>query len=222
MTIAATKQILMSDMFVNNTNVGERFLKTTAQDFSQVEVMRGYYFAGSTKRENITPTNTHYSVITTGENYLSIKDLDIMSNIVFDASADFEITMHGFVDISNSNAWSYVADTQYPMGTPLNTTLVNDKSTTLIELGVAATVTGLPDYLIFDDTIDVDTQGNRNNTTQVKSSLFENGRVLIIAPNSKALIKTVISGPDTATASLTTMFYFKEFTAKQFAQEQDI
>lgn len=222
MTTAPTRQPVMSDMFVNNTNIGERFLKTVAQDFSQVEVMRGYYFAGSTTRENIIPTDTHYSVITTGENYLSIKDLDIINVIEFDASADFEITMHGFVDISNSNTWSYVAGTQYPMGTPLNAGLVNDKSATLIELGVEATVTGLPDYLIFNDTIRIDTQGNRNNTAQVKSSLFENGRVLIIPPNSKALIKTVITGPVTATASLTTMFYFKEFTAKQFAQAEDI
>ena len=222
MTIASTRQILMSDMFVNNTNIGDRFFKTTAQDFSHVEVMRGQYFAGSTQRKNIVPTNTYYSVITTGDKYLLIKDLDIMSQITFDASANFEVIMKGYASGSNGNTWSHVTGTQYPMGRPLNTEMINDLSQTKIELGVNATVTGQPDYLIFDDTISIDTQGNRNSSAQVKSSLLENGRLLIIPPNSSALIETVVTGPDTALAKLTTMFYFKEYDVNKYAQAQDI
>lgn len=48
MSIAATKQIMMSDMFVNNTSVGNRHLKTTTQDFKEIEISRGYFFTGTT------------------------------------------------------------------------------------------------------------------------------------------------------------------------------
>lgn len=222
MSIAATKQIMMSDMFVNNTSVGNRHLKTTTQDFKEIEISRGYFFTGTTKRDAVTPDDTYYSVVVTGAKWLVIEDLDVFLGFEIGADGEYLLEMHGFIDISNANTWSYAQGTEYPMGTPLNALNVNDKSISKIDLGVSTTLTGVADYHLFDEIVAIDSSGNRENMGVVKANMLANGRVLILPPNSKALVETKITGPSTHNVSITTNFYFKELDVNQFPQAEDI
>ena len=220
MTTAPTRQPVMSDMFVNNTGVGDRKLKTVSSDFKEVEICRGNEYVGVVKRNAVSTDNTFYSVINTGAKYLIISDLDVMINFT-SGDGDFLFEMHAYIDISNSNTFTYTGGVTAPLGKPLSTQYVNNVPVSTIEVGVTPAVTGEADYHLFDEQLTRDTSGNRNTQNAIASSILENGRVTVIAPNSKVLIKTDFTG-DAATANIINMFYFKELTAVEFPQAEDI
>lgn len=220
MTTAPTRQPVMSDMFVNNTGVGDRKLKTVSSDFKEVEICRGHEYVGVVKRNAVPTGNTFYSVINTGSKYLLINDLDVMINFIT-GDGNFLFEMHAYVDISNQNTFTYTGGIIAPLGKPLSTQHVNNAPVSTIEAGVTPTVTGEPDYHLFDDQLTRDTSGNRSTQSAIASSLFSNGRLTVIAPNSKVLIQSEFIG-DVATADITSMFYFKELTAVEFPQAEDI
>jgi hypothetical protein len=220
MTTAPTRQPVMSDMFVNNTGVGDRKLKTVSSDFKEVEICRGHEYVGVVKRNAVSTDNTFYSVISTGSKYLIINDLDVMINFV-SGDGNFLYEMDAYVDISNNNTFTYAGGVTAPLGKPLSTQYVNNTPISTIEVGVTATVTGEADYHLFDDQLTRDTSGNRSTQSGITSSLFSGGRITVIAPNSKVLIKSQFTG-DNATANITNMFYFKELTAVEFPQAEDI
>lgn len=220
MTIAPTRQPVMSDMFVNNTGVGDRKLKTVSSDFKEVDICRGHEYVGVVKRNAVSTDNTFYSVINTGAKYLIINDLDAMINFT-SGDGDFLFEMHAYIDISNSNTFTYTGGVTAPLGKPLSTQYVNNTPVSTIEVGVTPAVTGEADYHLFDEQLARDTSGNRNTQNAIASSILENGRVTVIAPNSKVLIKTDFIG-DNATANIINMFYFKELTAVEFPQAEDI
>lgn len=220
MTTAPTRQQIMSDMFVNNTGVGDRKLKTTNTNFHEVEICRGDAFVGVVKRTGVTTDNTFYSVITTGAKYLLVDDLAAMVNFNV-GDGDFLFEMHAYVDISNANTWSYAGGTQAPLGKPLHTGLVNNTPVATIEVGVTATVTGEDDYHLFDQQLTRDTSGNRSTSGSISATIFAGNRVIVISPNSKVLIRSDFTGVD-GDANITTMFYFKELTAAEFPQSEDI
>lgn len=220
MTTAPTRQPVMSDMFVNNTGVGDRKLKTVSSDFKEVEICRGHEYVGVVKRNAVSTDNTFYSVISTGSKYLIINDLDVMINFV-SGDGNFLYEMDAYVDISNNNTFTYTGGVTAPLGKPLSTQYVNNTPISTIEVGVTATITGESDYHLFDDQLTRDTSGNRSTQSGITSSLFSDGRITVIAPNSKVLIKSQFTG-DVATANITNMFYFKELTAVEFPQAEDI
>ena len=220
MTTAPTRQQIMSDMFVNNTGVGDRKLKTTNTDFHEIEICRGDAFVGVVKRTGVTTDNTFYSVITTGANYLLIDDLNVIVNFN-SGSGSFLYEMHAYVDISNANTWSYTGGVQGALGKPLNSALVNSTPLATIEAGVTATVTGDDDYHLFDEQLTRQTSGNRDSMGAIKSNMFDNGRLMVIAPNSKVLVKSDFSG-DNSNVDITSQFYFREISAAQFPQSEDI
>ena len=220
MTTAPTRQPVMSDMFVNNTGVGDRKLKTVSSDFKEVEICRGNEYVGVVKRNAVSTDNTFYSVINTGAKYLIINDLDVMINFT-SGDGDFLFEMHAYIDISNSNTFTYTGGVTAPLGKPLSTQYVNSVPVSTIEIGVTPAVTGEADYHLFDEQLTRDTSGNRNTQNAIASSILENGRVTVIAPNSKVLIKTDFIG-DAATANIINMFYFKELTAVEYPQDEDI
>jgi hypothetical protein len=220
MTTAPTRQPVMSDMFVNNTGVGDRKLKTVSSDFREVEICRGHEYVGVVKRNAVPTGNTFYSVINTGSKYLLINALDVMINFI-SGDGNFLYEMDAYVDISNNNTFTYTGGVTAPLGKPLSTQYVNNTPISTIEVGVTATVTGEADYHLFDDQLTRDTSGNRSTQSGITSSLFSGGRITVIAPNSKVLIKSQFTG-DNATANITNMFYFKELTAVEFPQAEDI
>ena len=220
MTTAPTRQPVMSDMFVNNTGVGDRKLKTVSSDFKEVEICRGHEYVGVVKRDAVSTDNTFYSVINTGAKYLIINDLNVMINFT-SGDGNFLYDMHAYIDISNSNTFTYTGGVTAPLGKPLSTQYVNNTPVSTIEAGVTATVTGEADYHLFDDQLTRDTSGNRSTQSAISSNFFSNGRMTVIAPNSKVLIKSQFIG-DIATADIITMFYFKELTAVEFPQAEDI
>ena len=220
MTTAPTRQPVMSDMFVNNTGVGDRKLKTVSSDFKEVEICRGNEYVGVVKRNAVSTDNTFYSVINTGAKYLIINDLDVMINFTA-GDGDFLFEMHAYIDISNSNTFTYTGGVTAPLGKPLSTQYVNSVPVSTIEIGVTPAVTGEADYHLFDEQLTRDTSGNRNTQNAIASSILKNDRVTVIAPNSKVLIKTDFIG-DNATANIINMFYFKELTAVEFPQAEDI
>jgi hypothetical protein len=220
MTTAPTRQPVMSDMFVNNTGVGDRKLKTVSSDFKEVEICRGHEYVGVVKRNAVPTGNTFYSVINTGSKYLLINALDVMINFI-SGDGNFLYEMDAYVDISNNNTFTYTGGVTAPLGKPLSTQYVNNTPISTIEVGVTATVTGEADYHLFDDQLTRDTSGNRSTQSGITSSLFSDGRITVIAPNSKVLIKSQFIG-DVATANITNMFYFKELTAVEFPQAEDI
>lgn len=220
MTTAPTRQPVMSDMFVNNTGVGDRKLKTVSSDFKEVEICRGHEYVGVVKRNAVPTGNTFYSVINTGSKYLLINALDVMINFI-SGDGNFLYEMDAYVDISNNNTFTYTGGITAPLGKPLSTQYVNNAPISTIEVGVTATVTGEADYHLFDDQLTRDTSGNRSTQSGITSSLFSGGRITVIAPNSKVLIKSQFTG-DVATANITNMFYFKELTAVEFPQAEDI
>jgi hypothetical protein len=134
---------------------------------------------------------------------------------------NFLYEMDAYVDISNNNTFTYTGGVTAPLGKPLSTQYVNNTPISTIEVGVTATVTGEADYHLFDDQLTRDTSGNRSTQSGITSSLFSDGRITVIAPNSKVLIKSQFIG-DVATANITNMFYFKELTAVEFPQAEDI
>ena len=142
MTIAPTRQIVMSDMFVNNANIGDRKLKTTTTDFQEVEICRGKFYTGVVKREAVVTNNDFYSVIQTGEKYLLITNLDVMINFNSGDGA-FNYEMSAFIDVSNDNTFSYTGGISERLGQSLNTAKVNDTPSSTIQLGVTPTITGL-------------------------------------------------------------------------------
>lgn len=220
MTTAPTRQPVMSDMFVNNTGVGDRKLKTVSSSFQEVEICRGHEYVGVVKRDAVATDNTFYSVINTGAKYLIINDLDVMINFTA-GDGNFLYEMHAYVDISNGNTFTYTGGVNAPLGKPLSTQYVNNTPVATIDVGVTPTVTGEADYHLFDDQLSIDTTGNRSTQSAIASSMFANGRITVIAPNSQVLIKTDFTG-DIATANITNMFYFKELTAVEFPQAEDI
>ena len=220
MTTAPTRQPVMSDMFVNNTGVGDRKLKTVSSDFKEVEICRGHEYVGVVQRNAVPTGNTFYSVINTGSKYLIINDLDVMVNFIT-GDGNFLFEMDAYVDISNQNTFTYTGGVNAPLGKPLSTQYVNEIPVSTIDIGVTPTITGESDYHLFDEQLSVDTSGNRNTQSAIASGLLSNGRVTVIAPNSKVLIKSQFIG-DTATANITNMFHFKELTAVEFPQAEDI
>lgn len=220
MTTAPTRQPVMSDMFVNNTGVGDRKLKTVSSDFKEVEICRGHEYVGVVKREAVATDNTFYSVINTGSKYLLINDLTVMVNFI-EGDGNFLYEMHVFVDVSNANTFSYTGGVNAPLGKPLATQFVNNTPVSTIDVGVTPTITGVLDYHLFDEQVTRDTSGNRSTSGVIASSMFANGRITVIAPNSQVLIEAKFTG-DVGTADITTMFYFTELTAVEYPQAEDI
>ena len=220
MTIAPTRQIVMSDMFVNNANVGDRKLKTVTTNFQEVEICRGKFYTGVVKRESVLTNNDFYSVIQTGEKYLLITNLDVMINFNSGDGA-FNYEMSAFIDVSNDNTFSYTGGINARLGKSLNTANVNDAPASTIQLGVTPTITGVSDYLLLESQIIRDASGNRDNANVMQSTMFSDGRLVVIEPNSEVLIKSSFTGID-GNANVTTMFYFKELSLLEFPQAEDI
>ena len=220
MTTAPTRQQIMSDMFVNNTGVGDRKLKTVSSSFQEVEICRGHEYVGVVKRDAVATDNTFYSVINTGAKYLIINDLDVMINFTA-GDGNFLYEMHAYIDISNGNTFTYTGGVNAPLGKPLSTQYVNNIPVATIDVGVTPTLTGEADYHLFDEQLARDTSGNRETQSAIASSMFANGRITVIAPNSKVLVKSDFSG-DNSNVDITSQFYFREISAAQFPQSEDI
>lgn len=220
MTIAPTRQIVMSDMFVNNANVGDRKLKTVTTNFQEVEICRGKFYTGVVKREAVLTNNDFYSVIQTGEKYLLITNLDVMLSFNSGDGA-YMYEMSAFIDVSNDNTFSYTGGINARLGKSLNTANVNDAPASTIQLGVTPTITGVSDYLLLESQIILDASGNRDNANVIQSSMFGDGRLVVIEPNSEVLIKSSFTGID-GNADIITMFYFKELSLLEFPQAEDI
>jgi hypothetical protein len=220
MTIAPTRQIVMSDMFVNNANVGDRKLKTVTTNFQEVEICRGKFYTGVVKREAVVTNNDFYSVIQTGEKYLLITNLDVMLSFNSGDGA-YMYEMSAFIDVSNDNTFSYTGGINARLGKSLNTANVNDAPASTIQLGVTPTITGVSDYLLLESQIILDASGNRDNANVIQSSMFGDGRLVVIEPNSEVLIKSSFTGID-GNADIITMFYFKELSLLEFPQAEDI
>ena len=220
MTIAPTRQIVMSDMFVNNANIGDRKLKTVTTNFQEVEICRGKFYTGVVKREAVVTNNDFYSVIQTGEKYLLITNLDVMLSFNSGDGA-YMYEMSAFIDVSTDNTFSYTGGINARLGKSLNTANVNDAPVSTIQLGVTPTITGVSDYLLLESQVILDASGNRDNANVIQSSMFGDGRLVVIEPNSEVLIKSSFTGID-GNADIITMFYFKELSLLEFPQAEDI
>jgi hypothetical protein len=210
----------MSDMFVNNANVGDRKLKTVTTNFQEVEICRGKFYTGVVKREAVLTNNDFYSVIQTGEKYLLITNLDVMLSFNSGDGA-YMYEMSAFIDVSNDNTFSHTGGINARLGKSLNTANVNDAPASTIQLGVTTTITGASDYLLLESQIILDASGNRDNANVIQSSMFGDGRLVVIEPNSEVLIKSSFTGID-GNADIITMFYFKELSLLEFPQAEDI
>lgn len=222
MTVAATKQILMSDMFINNERIGARSFKVSSASEKEQEVIRGDFYAGFVIRENVVTDDINYTVITTTDKYVIIDGIDVFFNFAPLTDGKFYFEMNAYVDASNSNTFTFTANNPQPAGTPLNAQFVNDKALSTLDVGVAATVTGVNDYNLFDELIFVDSSANRESLSDIRANTLQSGRVLVIPPNSTVLIEAKTLGTSASTLNIKTSFYFREVEAADITTGRDI
>lgn len=211
MTIAPTKQILMSDMFSDNERVGARRFKVATATRQELQIARGEYFVGSSQRVGIPVNNTFYSVIkAASDKYLVIEDALPDLNYQDLSNGSYNVELDGFVDISNGNTWTHNTISPLPIGRPLSASLINSFPSSTVDLGVAVTLTGDADYRLYFSNFYRETKGSSESVSGSGSSFFESGRQIVLSPNQEILIRTRTSGEANGVADLNLIFFTSE------------
>ncbi len=214
-TEAPTKQILMSDMFTGDNNVGVRRFKVSTATRQELQIASGEFFTGFSQRLNVaaSPAGTvYYSVFKTAGKYAVIEDVTQAVDFSEVTDGHYNHKLQGFVLGSATSSFTYTPSNPLPAGRALSTEFINTFPVATIDLGVAASATGSPEYNLFETTFYIDTGGNRNTVSQSGSDFFTKGRQILIAPNSTVLIKSTTTGDATGSANITTSFFFSEIS----------
>ena len=217
MTIAPTKQILMSDMFTDNEQVGARRFKVSTTTRQEIQIARGQFFNGISERTAIPTNDTYNAVLKAGPNkLLVIEDAIVETDFNITDSSNYSVKIGAYVDISNGNSWSYTPTAAIPAGRPLSAAKINDFPTSTIDLGVpVAGFTGVQDYSLFFADYYLETQGQRESITTTGTSFFDKGRQIILAPNQELLVRTETGGNSNGTLDLRIIFFLSEIDAAE-------
>ena len=193
-------------------------LKVSTATRQEIQIARGDFFTGFTSRLNVAATviGTEYlAVFKTGANYAVIEDVSQTMDFSEVTDGRYKHTMQGYVSNSVTSSFTYTPNNPLPAGRALSTQFINSFPLSTVDLDVTGTVTGDPEYNLFDTTFYIDTGGNRNTVNQSGNDFFAKGRQILIAPNTEVLIRSVTSGNASGSANITTSFFFSEIEPQE-------
>jgi len=215
-TVAATKQVIMSDMFTAENDVALRRFKVSTVTRQEILIARGDFFVGNSERVNVPVGDVHYSIVIAPiDKFLIIED--VIQDVSFSAVSDGKFTqkMDAFIDGSITSNFSYTPNAPTPIGRAMISSSINGFPGSTADIGIPVgdvTVTGTPEYGLTFSEFYIDNSGNRNVVSQTASSFFDKGRQLILAPGAVALVRATTTGDATGTADVRTTFFTSELS----------
>lgn len=176
-----------------------------------IAIARGKHFTAATARSAVPVANDYASVLKAPADKILILE-DVFFNLDFDTAANgtFNIVLDGYVDTSSGNTWSYTPVAPVPLGRPLNAAKINDVAASTIDLGIAPTIAGSPDFNFFNASYVIDSGGNRNTVSANTSTFFGADRKLILGPGQELLARTLTSGNAAGTGTVRTLLFTSE------------
>ena len=187
-------------------------LRVSTATRQAVQIARGKFFVGSSERLGVPILNVHDSVLKAAPDKLLVLE-DALIELDFASSADgqFSISLGGYVDISNGNAWSYTPGSPGPVGRPLSAGLVNALPTSTAEIGVIVSgFSGVADYPFFFADHYLETVGARESISRTDTNFFDKGRQIVLLPGQELLIRTQTGGDAAGTVDIRTVFFTSE------------
>ncbi|MDB4277804.1 hypothetical protein N9895_02065 [Gammaproteobacteria bacterium] len=179
---------------------------------TNANIANGDYFASGFPAVNRGVGEVVYNLIATGDKYLIMEDIRIFADYFNVESGSFKIDLFLYAENSDSNTFTYTPTASASVGVPLNLDFVNKVSNTKFSRPEVVGITGEPDFTLLSFEYFRDTNGNRESITGTESSFFEDGRRLILSPNTEYMFVTIYDGTATpsSTATVRNQFYFTE------------
>lgn len=196
-----------------------RRLKVSTATRQELQIVRGTFFVGNSIRLGVSVADVHFSILKAGpDKFLVIEDAIVAIGTADVADGRYTVRLDGYVDISDRNSWDYTPNVpnQFPVGSPLNAALINDRPTSIVEIGAQIDdLLGVPDYPFFFEDHHIATQGNSESISSTKADFFKKGRQVILSPKQELLIVTTTAGDIGGTADIRTIFFTSELSASE-------
>ena len=175
-------------------------IENQGTNYIDQKIQSGNYFSGSLTRNSIVP-ETFYRVIKTGGVPLIIESIIDYVNYLSSPTGELSLQTRIYIDISNSNSWTYSGGSTVKVGKPLSVELINSAPEfDVVESPTIDTLTGDFDFIVGSSQYFVDTAS----LVGIASSMFNADRKLIIPANSEVLVESISSGTALVAGDITT------------------
>lgn len=199
---------------------GGSFVSTVSTTREDKKIaLGGQFFNIDIVRDGIVPTgpagdleDTLYFSMVTGAKSV------VIEGIFTDAqersgAADARYAHDLFFYFSNSSKSDFTTTGGAPIvSTSLNSEYVNDSPEAELLGGITATVnSGRYDLRPLHYSSVINSQGNNRTRSDVATSFFSDGKVVVVAPNTTMLVQSTVSADNNVVVDLFTQFFFSEY-----------
>jgi len=190
---------------------GLRSLSVASLTRQEVQMSKGMYAAGYSRRDGVPTGDTSATVVKATTKGIVIEEI----NSVFDFSnagdGRYSYSLVIYFSNSNSNSFTYSGGVPAPLGKPLSGTYINNQLSGEVIGGVTIdSLTGDPDHLLRSVDYFLATQGVQESVSDTGVTFFDNGRKLIIPAGVEVLLVSTTGGTANGTANITTSFFSTE------------
>lgn len=181
---------------------------------AQFQMLNGAYFVGTTTAPARAIPSVVYSILRSGDKHLAIVGIEATTNVANTGEGDVTEQLRAYVETSNGNTFTYTpSGILVPTGRPLNSEFINQFPQATLEREITdVVINGDPDYILHRADLFVNTQGSSNSFDVKELRLFDEGRFVILPPNTEMLIEAPVEGTATGTVDITTTFFLTEFS----------
>lgn len=181
-----------SELLSTASSENAAFLRVVTVPRQEASIISGHYFVSNITLTGLAATSTRYYVITAGEHPVVIESLSTTLDFTPITAGRVEFRVEAFAEDSDLNSWSVSGESVISPGKSLNTSYINSVPDFTITSATGASITGDHDFLL--DFATCVSSGTGSNVVQRASEapLFSWERQVIIPPNKKLLIKSLV------------------------------
>ena len=175
----------------------------------------GQFYNLAIGRDAVTPDDTTYFLLITGDKSLIIEDLlnDMLETTSTEGTIRYDLNAY----VQTSDLSDFTIDnpgTLLDVASSLNTNFINQRPTTeLYGFSTISNITGIPTWKLVRQDMLVTSQGNNKTRDAVATQFFEEGRKIVIGPNTTVLFEAITQANtigDTQ-VNLFTQLFFSEY-----------
>lgn len=196
--------------------IDKSFVKVSTLNRVEAYIAQGFLFSTSIAQSNTTIDSDVFYVLRTGTKAVSLETIEPAFDYSSMGDGIFEYRLWFFDPLSDGNDWSYTGGSPFvPAARNINTNYLVEgqaasKTESQVSSGGTVNLTGEPDFELIFASISLDLIGQGLTSSTTLSKFFNDGRRLILRPNSDYLFLARTSGTATGTMSINTQISLSE------------